>query len=124
MRKAKCADAGHDLNSTREPANHRAVAQPNIVIARMTIYVWLAAGSFCVVSAAEQLMDGEELSALRSLYWSTNGDHWLNNTGWVPNTNGSQLNTSTQTPDAGASANCCRWYGLTCNASAGRITTL
>ena len=99
----------------------------------MTIYVWLAAGSFCVVSAAEQLMDGEELSALRSLYWSTNGDHWLNNTGWVPPTDGihsdgvrpdNESTNSTQMPDAGAFTHCCSWYGVTCNATTGHITTL
>jgi hypothetical protein len=57
------------------------------------------------VSTAGYIDKSAERTALMALYISTNGDEWINNTGW------------------GTEASFCEWYGVTCNEN-GHVTIL
>jgi len=71
----------------------------------------LATISFCCLSSVSGQCDvecdtapnAEDFSALRDLYCATNGDEWINNSGWK------------EAITEGGDCNYCEWYGVECD---------
>lgn len=77
---------------------------------RLTGPLWriaAIAGCVCPTAAFASLYADVQFSGLQALYNSTNGQGWINSTGWRDNSLG-----------------VCNWYGVACDSDSGNVTGL